>query len=276
MGPTTATCFPFLRDLVFKRSGIVLAQDQEYLVEARLGVLARELGFPSGNDLIGHAMESSDESLQTRLVECMATGETSWYRDVHPFDLMKDLVFPELISRKSLDRQLAIWSAASSTGQELYSVAMLLDYFFPETSDWDLKLIGTDLSEKAISRAKEGVFTALEMNRGLPAMLLAEYFHRQGAKFQISDALRKRTKFSTLNLVHDWLPSGKYDLILLRNVLIYFDVPTKRQVLSSIWGKLNDGGYLLLGSTETTLGLAEDILPVQSSGTTYYQKRGSQ
>ena len=275
MTPITTSFFTQLRDLVFKRSGIVLTSEQEYLVEARLGGMARELGFTTGDGLIRHAIESGDDGLQVKIVEAMATGETSWYRDIHPFDLLKDLMLPELISRKADQHSLSVWSAASSTGQELYSVAMMLDYFFPETNEWEVRLLGTDLCESAISRAKLGIFSTLEMNRGLPAMMLAQYFTRREASFQISEEIRKRTRFQTLNLVHDWLPPSKFDIILLRNVLIYFDTPTKRQVLEAIWSKLNDGGYLLLGSTETTIGIADHIVPVQSSGATYYQKRGN-
>ena len=271
----TVSCYPFLRDLVFEYSGIVLSDEQEYLVESRLGPLSKEYGLNSGHELIEKAKSAPDEDLNRRMVEAMATGETSWFRDIHPFDTLKDFILPDLIDRRRNRRSLSIWSAAASTGQELFSVAMILDSFFPETNGWELKMLGTDYSAASIERAKRGVFTSLEMNRGLPAMMLAQYFNREGPKFKIDDSIRSKVRFQTLNLVYDWLPPSTYDLILLRNVLLYFNTPTKQKVLASVWSKVETDGYLLLGSTETTLGLADSILPSQHDGATFYQKRSS-
>ncbi len=264
--------FPYLRELVLTRSGVLLSDEQEYLLEARLAPLARELGFGSGADVVEAVRQDGNGTLSARVVEAMVTGETSWFRDSHPFEIIKTSVLPEVIAANHVERALSVWSAACSTGQEIYSIAMILDTFFPETAEWKLRLVGTDLSSSAVSRAREGIFSSLEMNRGLPAMMLAHYFEREGAKFRIADSIRNKVRFDTLNLVSDWLPPSTFDIVLLRNVLIYFDIPLKKQVLAGVWSRVARGGFLFLGATETALGLGEDLVPTHRDGVTYYRK----
>jgi len=271
----TASNFPYVRELVLERSGVSLVDEQEYLVEARLGPLAREMGLDSGRDVVEALRRDGDSLLASRVVEAMVTGETSWFRDLHPFECLKTVVLPKAIEANRTRRSLSIWSAACSTGQELYSLAMMLDTFFPETSHWQLKLVGTDMSSGAIAKASEGTFTPLEMNRGLPAMMLAHYFSRDGSRYRISDHIRKMVQFDVLNLVRDWLPPSTFDIVLLRNVLIYFDTPVKKQVLSDVWARVGEGGYLFLGATETAIGLSDSMAPVHKDGATYYVKAGN-
>ncbi len=269
--------YPFLRELVFERSGVLLGDDQEYLLEARLAPIARDLGLDDGAAVVERLRAAPDTPLADRVVEAMVTGETSWFRDRHPFETLQNVVLPRLIQARKAEQALSIWSAACSTGQELYSIAMLLDTYFPEIFDWDLQLLGTDLSATAIARAREGHYSALEVNRGLPASMLARYFSRDGAGYRVSERLRARTRFDTLNLVRDWLPPSSFDIVLLRNVLIYFDIPLKKKVLADVWARVSPrGGVMFLGSTETVLGLTDGLAPppspVSTFGATFYEK----
>ncbi len=263
--------FQFLQELLHKQSAIVLSDDKHYLVEARLAPIARDLGLESAEDVVREVRRTGNRALQDRLVEAMTTNETSWFRDVHPFNALRDAVLPELIEKNRSARSLAIWSAASSTGQELYSVALLLDAHFPEVEFWKLDLVGTDLNRAVVERAAAGSFSGLEINRGLPATMIARYFTRDGANFVIHDKMRSRVRFQTLNLAGLWAGLPRFDLILLRNVLIYFDLATKRQILEAASRQLAPEGYLSLGGAESPIGIVDRFEAVRVGGATFYR-----
>ncbi|HXX91523.1 MAG TPA: protein-glutamate O-methyltransferase CheR [Acidimicrobiales bacterium] len=265
--------FQYLRDVLHKHSAIVLADDKQYLVEARLAPIARDLGFDSVEDVV-REMRRGDRGLQDRVVEAMTTNETSWFRDVHPFNALRDTILPELIDRNRESRTLSVWSAACSTGQELYSVALLLDAHFSEVEYWNLELLGTDLNNTVVDRARAGSFSGLEINRGLPAAMIARYFVRDGANFVIHARLRNKVRFEKFNLAAQWTGLPTFDLILLRNVLIYFDQPTKKQILDAACRQLAPWGYLAMGGAESPIGITDTLETVAIGGATFYRPEG--
>ncbi len=262
----------YVRELVFDRSAIVLGEDKQYLVESRITMLARDLGLGSAEEVIARLKRDGDRTLEERVIEAMTTNETSWFRDVHPFNALKSVIIPEAMERNAAKRSLAIWSAACSTGQELYSVAMMLDSDFPELSSWKLDLVGTDISRKAVEKAQSGLFTGLEINRGLPATMLVRYFVRDGSGYRIPDDIRNKVRFGVLNLIEPWPPMPLFDVILLRNVLIYFDMDTRRRILGLAKQQLVQGGVLILGGAESVLSLVDGFVPVTIGTTTVYHK----
>jgi chemotaxis protein methyltransferase CheR len=243
----------FVRELVRKRSAIVLEDGKEYLIEARLGPLAREEGFASIGALVAAAQGKPFDGLPRKVVEAMTTNETSFFRDIHPFDALRQLVLPEILASRRGTKRLVIWSAASSTGQEAYSIAMLLREHFPELLGWSVKILATDLSSAVLARARQGTYRQLEVNRGLPAEYLAKYFERRGAEWQINSDIRQLVEFRQLNLIEPWQAIPKVDVVFLRNVLIYFDVAAKRAILERVRGVLEPDGVLFLGGAETTM-----------------------
>lgn len=271
---STTTDFAFLRALLYERSAIALGADKEYLLESRLRPVARAHGYPSAADLLAELRRTPNLALERHVIDAMTTNETSWFRDVQPFEALRRHVLPERISHNASSRRLSIWSAACSSGQELYSVAMLIDSSFPELAGWTIDLLGTDLSSEMVGRARLGRFSGLEMNRGLPAAMLVKYFTRIGSSHQVRDELRQRCRFEQLNLARAWPPMARFDIILLRNVLIYFDTETKTRVLEAARRQLAPSGYLLLGSAESALGLGVGFQAVKAASTIVYRTEG--
>jgi chemotaxis protein methyltransferase CheR len=249
--------FDFVRGFVQKRSAIVLEKEKAYLAETRLALVARREGLASVDDLVAQLRLSAPNGLHQKVVEAMTINETSFFRDLKPFDALRQRVLPELLQRRAGDRRLSIWCAASSTGQEPYSLAMLVREHFPELSDWWLRILGTDLCSDALQRARRGRYTQMEVNRGLPVALLIKHFRKEGSEWQLKDEVRKMTDFRQLNLIDTWPPLPCMDIVFLRNVLIYFDVPTKKEILAKVRQVLRPDGYLFLGGAETTLNLDE-------------------
>lgn len=258
----TGPDFAYVRELVRRESAIVLGEDKDYLVRARLTSLARVEGFGSIERFMHEVRHSSCPVLRFRVVEALTTNETSFFRDQTPFDVLRDEVLPELIQERRTERRLRIWSAGCSSGQELYSVAMLIDREFPQLEHWDVELLGTDLSAEMIRRAARGVYSALEVSRGLPPTYRG-YFRASGRDFEIEECLRRRVRFHQLNLIEDCAYLGHFDVVLLRNVLIYFDVERKGEVLSRVQQRLRSPGFLFLGGTETTLNVHPGFRRVQ-------------
>ncbi|MES2521514.1 MAG: protein-glutamate O-methyltransferase CheR [Gemmatimonadota bacterium] len=268
--PMTAQTFNYFRELVLSRSAIVLEPGKEYLVETRLAPLARTHGFATLDDLATRMAASAFSTMHRQAVEAMTTNETSFYRDIHPFESLRKLVLPEIIARKSAEKRLTFWCAASSTGQEPYSVAMLLRESFPELRDWKVEFLATDLSTAVLARAREGRYSQLEVNRGLPAALLVKYFTKDGTSWQVNESIRSMVEFRELNLIERWPLMNKVDIVFMRNVLIYFDIETKRNILKQVRGVMSPQGYLLLGSAETTMAIDDSFERVQSErGVTY-------
>jgi chemotaxis protein methyltransferase CheR len=267
----TVSDFDYVRHFVRDQAAIVLEPGKEYLVESRLHSLARKENFPSVNDLIGRLRTVPKSELHRKVVDAMTTNETSFFRDIHPFETLKKAILPDLMKRHAADRQLHFWCGAASTGQETFSVLMTLAEHFPELFQWNLTYLATDLCKEALARAKAGCFSQLEVNRGLPAPLMVKYFTRQGADWEFREDLRKRADFREMNLVKEWLRMPPLDIVFLRNVLIYFDVETKKSILAKVRQVLRPGGYLLLGGAETTFNLDDGFERVVFDKTTCYR-----
>jgi chemotaxis protein methyltransferase CheR len=259
----------YLRDLVYRRSAIQLDDSKHYLLEIRLEQLARESGFGSVTELVEKAKRSAP-ALDTQIVEAITTHETSFFRDLHPFAALRTQVLPALVAARERTRTLTIWSAACSSGQEPYSLAILILEHFPALEHWPIRIVATDLSERVLTRARSGRYLPIEVNRGLPASLLVKYFERAGAEWQVKHQVRSLVDFRKLNLLDPW--SGlRPDLVFMRNVLIYFDVPTKRALLTRVRQTLARDGALFLGGAETTFGIDDGWERVPVDKTAYYR-----
>ncbi|MGP8245433.1 MAG: CheR family methyltransferase [Bryobacteraceae bacterium] len=243
----------FFQHFISRESGIVLDDDKRYLLEARLMPIALKLRLYSLNDLCILLQTTTDLSLRQQVVEAMTTNETFFFRETSQYEALKSTVLPELVQERQLLRKISVWSAAASTGQEAYSLAMLL--LEMGLGNWDISIVGTDLSAAVLQRARAGRYLQIEVNRGLPAPLLVKYFKREGLEWQLLDEVRRMVRFEREDLRRDTSAMGPFDLVFCRNVLIYFDVPTKRSILSRIRRCLAPGGHLLLGGSETTLNL---------------------
>jgi chemotaxis protein methyltransferase CheR len=255
--PISTTDFEFVRQLVQTRAAIVLEPQKTYLAEQRLSTLANTEGFASLEQLLTKVRRGDGASiaLQRKVIEAMTTNETYFFRDVHPFDAFRDGVVRELIRKRAETKQLNIWSAAASTGQEAYSIAMILKEHYPELRDWRITIIGTDLAANVLEKAKAGRYTQLEINRGLPARLLAKYFTKEGNDWVISRDIAKMVEFKTLNLIETWPALPTFDVVFIRNVLIYFNNEVKEKILTRIAGRMAKDGYLFLGGSETTVNM---------------------
>jgi len=259
--------FGYITSLVRSQAGIVLEPGKEYLVEARLAAVLRQEKLPSISAIVDRLKASTIDPLRPRIVEAMTTNETSFLRDLHPFETFRNTILPELLANRKGSRALSIWCGASSTGQEPYSIAMTLLESMPQAADWKIDMLATDISTEMIRRSREGRYNQIEMNRGLPAQLLIKYFDRIGLEWQIKERVRRMVQFREMNLVQGWPAMPQFDVIFLRNVLIYFDTDTKRQILEKARRLLKPDGYLFLGCAETTLGLCEDLarMPLDKS-----------
>jgi chemotaxis protein methyltransferase CheR len=265
--------FEFLRTFLLDRSAMVLGEDKRHLVASRLAPVARRLGFESIAEMIHVVRQIRDSDVATSVIEALTINETLWFRDLKPFNALREELIPEVIRRNQASRRLSVWSAAASTGQEIFSVAMLLKQDFPELEGWNCSLVGTDLSATVIEQARSGRFSTLEINRGLPVQMLTRYFTRDGAHYVIDESIRRMVSFSQLNLAGQWpvlLP--KFDIIFLRNVLIYFDNNTKERIIALISKQLAPHGYLILGSAETVFSMSTGLTGHTVAGTKVWQK----
>jgi len=267
--------FDYIRRLVLDQSAIVLEQDKGYLIESRLLPLARREGLPSLSHLIAKLQGEPFAGLHRRTVEAMTTNETSFFRDFHPFEALKKSVLPDLRTLRAQERKLDIWCAASSTGQEPYSLVMLLLEHFPDFANWQVRILATDLSSDILAKAKEGRFSQLEVNRGLPAALLVKYFQKQGCDWLLREDVRRRVDFQFFNLATAWPLMPRMDIVMIRNVLIYFGAETKKEILRKIRRVLKPDGYLFLGAAETTFNLDDAFERVPLERATCYRIKGS-
>ncbi len=257
-----------IRTLVRRRSGIVLEEEKVYLIETRLTALARCEGFASVADLLAKFRTQAANGLQDKIVEALTTNETSFFRDVQPFEVLRQVVLPELVKRREQQRRLFIWCAAASSGQEPYSLAMLLHDHFPALAGWNVRILATDLSLEMLERARRGVYSHFEVHRGLPTPLLVRFFEKQGLEWRLKESIRRLVEFRQLNLIDPWPPMPAPDVILMRNVLIYFDVEMKKALLGKVRRLLQPDGYLFLGGAETPMGLDDGFerIPFDRSG----------
>jgi chemotaxis protein methyltransferase CheR len=274
--PTTSVqSMQYLRELVHRRSAIVVEGDKDYLLESRLGPLARKAGLASIDELVANVRRQENGPMASSVIEAMTTNETSFFRDAHPFEALKLEIIPRLMAERASSRTLRIWCAAASTGQEPYSIAMTLREAFPALASWNVQIVATDLNATVLGRARAGLFKQLEVNRGLPAPLLVKYFDRVGAEWQIKADIRSMVSFQELNLLEKWPLFSAQDVMFIRNVLIYFDLPTKRLLLGRARQALRPDGYLVLGGAETTHNLDDGYAPVRIGSGVYYQPKAA-
>lgn len=261
--------YRFLKEYIYRESGIVLDDDKHYLLEARLLPVAQQSQLASLDALCVALRANGDAPLQKKVVEAMTTHETLFFRDIAPFEALRTDILPPLIEQRRVTRKLSFWSAAASSGQEAYSLVMLL--LEMGLQDWNLQILGTDLSEQILQRAREGRYMQIEVNRGLPATQLVKYFDRMNMDWQIKDHLRRMVKFEQFDLRNSMRAKGPFDVIFCRNVLIYFDTETKKKILGELRGALFPGGYLVLGGAETTLNLDDKFKRVTVGRAVFYQ-----
>jgi chemotaxis protein methyltransferase CheR len=251
----------------------VLESGKDYLAESRLTALAEEEGFASLAELLAELRGAPWNALQRKVVEAMTTNETTFFRGARPFEWLRRTVFPDLIARRADRRRLDIWCAGCSSGQEPYSVAMLLREDFPALARWRVRFLATDISRRVLERARAGRYSHLEVSRGLPPAFLAAYFREDGDEWEIREDIRALVEFREMNLAGPWTLGGEMDLVLMRNVLIYFDHDTRREILARLRRVLSPGGYLMLGTAEGTDPLDDGFERVESVRAALYRPR---
>lgn len=251
----TPASFQLISTLVLRETSIIYEPAKEYLVEARLHPLAVAAGCSTTDAYV--ALVATDPAERRKAIDVLTINETSWFRDNAPYQAFTDTMLPTLLERRQRIRHLRIWSAACSSGQEAYSIAMLLDQHLP--AGWTAEILATDVSTAMLARVEAGRYSQVEMNRGLPATHLVKYFTRQGSEWQITPELQRLVRTRHLNLAESYVGIGSYDLVLLRNVLIYFAQPTRHDILRRMHQHVAVDGYLLLGSAETILDLPADL-----------------
>lgn len=267
--------FKYVRQLVRERAAIVLEDGKQYLVANRLAVLAQREGLGSAQEVVDRLRAAPGGPLQRKVIEAMTTTETLFFRDGKPYDALRNTIIPELQRLRATERKLQIWSCACSSGQEPYSLAILLREQFPTLIAGGSQIIATDISTEMLARSRAGRYSQLEVNRGLPSALLRKYFDQVGLEWQIRGELRQMIEFRELNLAGPWAAMPKFDLVMLRNVLIYFDIDSKRQILAKVRKAMRPHGFLLLGTAETTANLDDGFDLIHSDGASYYRVRSA-
>jgi chemotaxis protein methyltransferase CheR len=254
--------YDFIRKLLRERSGLVLSADKQYLVESRLLPVVRKTGHANLNSLIAALRQAQHTPLAATVVEAMTTNESLFFRDKVPFENFRNLVMPAMVAARGRERHLRIWCAAAATGQEPYSLAMAINEMGSALAGWRIDILATDISTDALEKAKRGLYTQFEVQRGLPIQMLIKYFTQVGDLWQISEQMRGAITYRHFNLLHDYRMLGTFDVIFCRNVLIYFDQETKIDVLNRLSRSLSHDGYLLLGAAETVVGLSPLFRPL--------------
>ncbi len=254
--------FEFLRQLLNKRSGLVLTEDKAYLLESRLMPVARKRGMKGLEDLISTIRTSMEEELLCEVTEAMTTNESFFFRDIKPFDTFRDVILPDLLENRAAMKSFRIWCAAASSGQEPYSLAMVMKEQAAKLTGWSYEIVATDISTKMLVKAAKGIYSQFEVQRGLPIQLLLKYFKKANDVWEIDPSLRDMVTFKEFNLLNDPKALGAFDVVFCRNVLIYFDQPTKTRILDWIGRMLPADGRLFLGGAETVLGITDKFKPV--------------
>lgn len=252
----TAPDIEFLSGVVAEFSGNVISPRQAYMLEQQLTPIAKRVGLTSVTELVGKMRKTPSTILSTQVAEAVTVNETSFFRDNHPFVALEKKVIPDLIAKNKSTKKLRIWCAACSCGQEPYTIAMILRESFPQLRDWKVEIVATDLSDEMLRKSKAGEYSQLEVNRGLPVKKLVKYFERKGTAWQVKQELRDLISFRRLNLTTAFPPLGEFDIVFIRNVMIYFDRSTKEKILTRVRNVLRSDGYLFIGSAETTIGLS--------------------
>jgi len=253
--------FDFLAKLLKERSGLIITPDKAYLLESRLMPVARSRNLKSLDEVVAK-MRSRDETLARDVTEAMTTNESFFFRDTKPFDQFRDTVLPQVMQSRAGKKSIRIWSAACSSGQEAYSLAMILKENAAKLVGWHIEIVGTDISVEMLEKAKAGLYSQFEVQRGLPIQFLVKYFKKKDESWQIDPTLRGMVQFREWNLLHDLRGLGNFDIVFCRNVLIYFDQPTKTRVLENISKSMPPDGFLFLGGAETVLGISDRFKPM--------------
>jgi len=270
----SAADFEYVSEFARRTAAIVLEPGKEYLVETRLAPLARDYSRGSLDAFVEQLRnEPAASVLRARALDALTTNETSFFRDFHPFEGLRKAFIPELIAARGATRTLSIWSAACSAGQEPVSLAILLRHHFPELAGWTLRLLATDISGAVLDMARAASYSQFEVNRGLPAPLLLKYFKKDGDRWVVNEAIRAMIDYQPRNLIEPWPDGEQHDIVMLRNVLIYFDVPSKRRILGEVKRRLAPRGLLFLGASETTLNIDADWEIVREDKTTAFRLR---
>nr|MBC8362536.1 protein-glutamate O-methyltransferase CheR [Candidatus Desulfatibia profunda] len=267
----------FIAQYICNISGISLDQSKAYLFETRLGGILQEFGCSSFNDLHYKAKADVSKALERKIIDAISTNETLFFRDTGPFELLRHKILPDIIDRRSakssgrLPTPIRIWSAACSTGQEVYSIAIVLKELLPDLSKYNIKLLGTDISGAAIAQSSYGAYNKFEIERGLPPDKLLKYFSRNGDNWKIKDEIRAMVLFKKLNLMLPLIGLGKFDIVFCRNVAIYFNLDDKKKLFDKIADILEPDGYLIIGSTESLTGICPRFEPKRYLKSIFYQ-----
>lgn len=248
--------FLFIQKFIKNESGIILDVGKKYIIESKLVPVIEEAKLNSFSELVAKIRTSEFSNIARNVIDALTTNETSFFRDDTPFETLKKYVIPDIMKLREKEKSLKIWSAACATGQEAYSISMLINEEFPLLKSWDLKIFASDISNRMIAKGKNGVFSQVEVNRGLPARMLARYFKPDGSKWHICEDIKRPIEFMVLNLVEAWPPAlPKMDIIFLRNVLIYFDIKNRKNIMARIKKILKPDGYMILGVGETAMNV---------------------
>lgn len=266
------TDFDYISQLARNEAAIILEYGKEYLVETRLGPLAQTEGYASLAEFI-LALRTAPKvnGAHHKAIDALTTNETLFFRDFHPFEALRRTVLPPILEARANVKRLTIWSAACSTGQEPYSLALLLREHFPQLADWNVTILATDLSPTVLKQAEAGSYSQFEVNRGLPATYLVKYFIKEGDRWRLKDDVKKMVEFRPMNLIQPWPVMPAMDLVFIRNVMIYFDIETKKAILKKIRNCLLPHGYLFLGTAETTTNIDPAFEPVPHGKTVLYR-----
>ncbi|PLW75602.1 CheR family methyltransferase [Cohaesibacter celericrescens] len=266
--------YSFLQGFLKEKSGLVLSNDKQYLIESRLMPIARQAGLETISDLIGKLRSFGERKLQIAVVEAMTTNESFFFRDKTPFDHFVDTIIPHLVQKRQRGR-VRIWCAAASTGQEPYSLAMCLKENAAKLGGLSFEIIGTDISQDVLEKAKAGFYSQFEVQRGLPVQLLLKYFTQHGEMWQIAPDIRSMVTYKPFNLLDSFASMGQFDVIFCRNVLIYFDQATKSDIMQRLAKQMPDDGHLLLGAAETVVGLTTSFQSVAGKRGLYAKTRAN-
>ncbi len=263
--------FQYICGLVRKVAAIEIDTGKEYLVHSRLSPLVATASCRNLTEFIGKVRSEESGPWGAAVIDALTTNETLFFRDSHPFEALRLSVIPELIEKRRDQRRLAIWSAAASTGQEAYSLSIMLKERFPQLADWNVEILGTDISPTALEQARRAEYSKIEINRGLAAPLLVRYFRQDGTRWILRDDIRRTVHFRELNLVGPWYNLPTFDLVLLRNVMIYMSLETRRKILRDLRRQMSPDGYLMLGSAENLLQTDEGFEPVELNDSLLYR-----
>lgn len=267
--------FRYVRELLEKHSAIVLDDNKSYLVDARLGPVANDNGFKSVADMVQRMRVQTFGTLHKSVVEALTTNETSFFRDLAPFEALEKTVLPDVVERRRASRMLRVWCAACSSGQEPYTVAMTLLETYPELERWNVQILATDLNTAMVERTQAGKYSQLEINRGLPARMTLKYFKKKGMKYEARPVLKDMIQARPMNLIERWPRMGPFDVVFMRNVLIYFGTDMKRMIFDRILNVMHPEGYMFLGGAETTVGIHEGFQRLNIPKACCYRLKGN-